>query len=344
LSPWAVIVIAAAAVVTLALNLHEIVGLQPEQDTSSDSGGAEQEDDGRALGDDNSTEMGDIDNGEGEVSPHGEIATEDVDLNPQFDLAAELGLSEIDPEPVLVAHVTTLSHSWGDSSGGRPNFEPSIELVGTDDPAELSATWWLAWDSDYLYVHAEIRDNAFETAHVSWPPHVWRGDSIHFELGEDPTCVNDGGGLRELDRHYLISAVEGSPNTLVSAANLPKFAEDGHYFSDYSFVSVEESSVADGVASKSPDGYWISGKVPFVPGLLREAEGHILGGNFNVSDAGMIPETPRLLSSNWRRLDQESDEHDNDHDINADRGRWGFVVLMPAVEGSESIGRGCRQR
>jgi len=90
-----------------------------------------------------------------------------------------------------------MDHLWDDSDlidlnslavtdgRGNPAGTPATVL----DPADLSATMKLAWDSDYLFVNIDVTDDIHTQTNSGG--NIWQGDSIQISVG-------DGEGFNEM--------------------------------------------------------------------------------------------------------------------------------------------------
>jgi transposase len=177
---------------------------------------------------------------------------------------------------------------------------------GEDAPPSLEATWWLAWDDNFLYLAAAVADDV----HVqTQPPRLsYRGDSLEVQLDTD--LEGDRGTLLNGDDYqYLLS-----PGDLAGRAPAV-----------FRFRGTADHTMADAPATGAritavPTGYGynVEAAIPWRDLDLTPTPGLTLGAALSVNDND-TPETAvqemmlsHVSSRRWR-----------------DPGTWGTLILEP---------------
>jgi hypothetical protein len=183
----------------------------------------------------------------------------------------------------------------GDDWRGFPEYTSTHQVfpaAGRGAPP-VTATWQLAWSLDALFVFVDVADPVL-TNHEGDVSALWKGDSVSFEFGPDPSGLPADAQLRPTDVHLILGAY-GADRT-IAVANP---ARDGN------FVSGDEVSDVDVAALVTQRGYTIEAKIPWSVLGVEDTEKHLFGLNLNVSDAvssgDRTGELAALVSSNGRR-------------------------------------------
>jgi len=126
--------------------------------------------------------------------------------------------------------------------------------VGTAPPAggndDISAVFWTAWDKNYLYYYAEVRDDAVLDNNST----NWSNDKIELKFDPDPSIIATGGALQ-----VGISALSlDDPGTVAGAIdNLD--ADKNLYYANKTQWAVDPTDYARKLTDK---GYVLEWRIP----------------------------------------------------------------------------------
>lgn len=132
-----------------------------------------------------------------------------------------------------------------------------------DGQADLSGSWRLAWDEQFLYVFAEVRDEQID--HVTSGSLTWRGDAIAFNFDPDPSDNAPGDDLTGNESGVFISPfVEGAAN-----GEWARLATNGRVPNEV--FEVDDKTDSDGFLSATsllgpeddPTGYRLEARIPW---------------------------------------------------------------------------------
>ncbi len=151
----------------------------------------------------------------------------------------------------------------------------------------VTAQWVVGYDSSALYLFAVVADATIDIAPLDQPDQLFRGDSIHFEFGGDPTGA---ASLRDGDIHVMLAPVDPTSFEVVAAINP---AVDGQ------FVAGSARPEIEATAAWSEGGYVIEARIPWqVLGVDNPTPGMVAGMNFNVSNGDGSGGLQEMVSSN----------------------------------------------
>ena len=166
-------------------------------------------------------------------------------------------------------------------------------------PTDISATWWLAWNEQALFVYTVVTDPVV-TPVSGDPVKAFRGDSVSFEFGPDTTGLAATAALRSRDVHLILGLADRDGRVVAARNNSNgKVMAAGGEVPDVQAVSWTVDR-----------GYAVEAAVPW--SVLRTSSpssGAKFGANLNVSDT--VPSGSRqgalnvMVSSNPARVRQE---------------------------------------
>jgi hypothetical protein len=109
-------------------------------------------------------------------------------------------------------------------------WESEHEVFGADtidDVADLSATWRVAWDRDFLYFYARVDDDV--VAQVNTGADLFKGDAVAFYFDNDPSNDTPGGQLGDDNVAFFFAPELGGQNwvRLIPTPNGGGFGADG---------------------------------------------------------------------------------------------------------------------
>lgn len=153
--------------------------------------------------------------------------------------------------------------------------------------SDIGAEWFLGWDQDALYLAADVNDPSVDPGTRERPDQLFRGDSVHFEFGPDPTgasSVRDG-----VDRHVMLAPFQPEDPVVLPAVNPVR---GGAFVSGGAEPSIQAATVFTG------DGYVIEARVPWGVLGLDAPPDEAFGINLNVSDADGGSNLETMVSTN----------------------------------------------
>lgn len=205
-------------------------------------------------------------------------------------VTSDLRGGEIASDFTAVQGTATIDGSTDEWSAG-PELETSSVVAG--DAGGPVAGWRLMWDEAALYLLAVTNDAELTQPWEDNPSQLWRGDSVHFELGPSTALVQSSGGPRSLDAHYLFGP---TPDGRVIMAVNPS---DGS-----TFRAGGPDSRIRAAAELTDGGYLIEIAVPWeVIGVTPES-GTDLAANLNISNGDGSGGLSTMRSTNPARTEQ----------------------------------------
>lgn len=159
----------------------------------------------------------------------------------------------------------------------------------------LRARWRVMWDEGALYLLAEVDDATFSQTHEDDPSQLWRGDSVHLELGSDAAGLGAEGWLRPTDAHYLFGPTAGGDRVIpwVNPANAKGTAV---------VSGRSDRGIAAAMSRTSRTTYLVEAAIPWTSSKLGPPrDGLVLSVNLNASDADEAGQLVCMVSSNPER-------------------------------------------
>ena len=140
---------------------------------------------------------------------------------------------------------------------------------GWSGPSDLSATFYLAWDADYLYVAVKRTDDTF--VQTSWGRYMYKGDDIEIQLDTD--LAGD---------FYTASVSQDDYQIGLSPGNFGSLEPEIYRWFPRSLEGWIKS--ADIAAEKDGNGYNLEAKIPWSAFGLTPAAGSHFGFALSLSD------------------------------------------------------------
>jgi hypothetical protein len=171
-----------------------------------------------------------------------------------------------------------------------------------DNPADISADFSIGWDDDYLYLAAQVYDDAYVQGEKGL--YIFRGDSLEILLDMDLAGDFSTASLNADDFQLGIS---------------PGFERPGNEPEAYLWYPSSISGPKPEVriaAAQTPSGYQLEAAVPWSLFGINPREGAVFGFAFSVSDNDLEGESVQqsmISNVNTRRL--------------GDPTTWGNLVL-----------------
>jgi len=177
--------------------------------------------------------------------------------------------------PVHKAGTVTLDGElteWATHAQVQLPAEPAqIELSGWTGEADLSADVFLAYDDDYFYWAASVRDDVHEPVAGST---MWRGDSIQFAFGLGDVygpeyAVSKGDSGAEVARFSTGGAIDGPEQVEVDASRIGDYTT---YEARLPWTAIAAERPADGrlpftLLINDNDGAGRRGWIEWTPGI-----------------------------------------------------------------------------
>ena len=154
----------------------------------------------------------------------------------------------------------------------------------------VTADWQVLWDQKALYLRATVHDPQIVQPFVANPGQLFRGDSVHLELGKAANNLSAGARLRTEDGHYLFGPRPGGG--LVTAVN-PAIAG--------TFVDGKADRRVRAIERPIKSGYVVEIAIPWNMIGATPAPGRVLAANLNVSDGSQAGVLRAMKSTNPRR-------------------------------------------
>ncbi len=140
---------------------------------------------------------------------------------------------------------------------------------GWSGPSDLSATIYIAWDMDYLYIAVKRTDDTF--VQTSWGRYMYKGDDIEIQLDTD--LAGD---------YYTVSMSQDDYQIGLSPGNFGSLdAEVYRWFPRSLEARVDSADIA---AVKDGNGYKLEVKIPWSAFGLTPTAGSHFGFALSLSD------------------------------------------------------------
>ncbi len=140
---------------------------------------------------------------------------------------------------------------------------------GWSGPSDLSATFYIAWDADYLYVAVKRTDDTF--VQTSWGRYMFKGDDIEIQLDTD--LAGD---------FYTASMSQDDYQLGLSPGNFGSLDAEVYRWFPRSLEARVDS--ADITAEKDGNGYNLEVKIPWSAFGLTPTAGSHFGFALSLSD------------------------------------------------------------
>jgi hypothetical protein len=192
---------------------------------------------------------------------------------------------------------------------GVPVSTADTVVAGRD--SGLRARWRLMWDDRALYALVEVRDSDLVQPNQKAPAQLWRGDSVHLELGPGASGLGGAAFLRATDAHYLFGPMPGTQRvvTCVNPASADRRV----------ITAGRPDPAVRAVARLSGDGYVVEAAIPWEStrmGVPRARS--LLAANLNASDGSADGTLVSMVSTNPARSGAAQPHP----------GRWQTLVLQ----------------
>ncbi len=172
---------------------------------------------------------------------------------------------------------------------------------GWSGPSDASATFYLAWDADYLYIAVKRTDDTF--VQTSWGRYMYKGDDIEIQLDTD--LAGD---------FYTASMSQDDYQIGLSPGNFGSLDPEVYRWFPRSLEAWVSS--AEIAAEKDGSGYNLEAKIPWSAFSLSPAAGSHFGFALSLSDndtAGVSTWQSMISNVNTRRA--------------TDPTTWGTLIL-----------------
>lgn len=142
--------------------------------------------------------------------------------------------------------------------------------------SSATANVYLMWDSDALYVLADVTDSRPRPPDPDDPRRTFRGDSVILELGPDKRGLAASDLARPTDAYYMF----GVPDQQQPLVAVLKPNAEGT-----SFELLGDASGIQSAIGLSETGYVLEARIPWgATGLNQHVAGTVLAANVNVSE------------------------------------------------------------
>lgn len=209
--------------------------------------------------------------------------------------------------PVTAAFLTTAVTIDGDLSDWTTTPYTANETAplagdnwtGTND---LSATFHIAWDANYLYVAVQRTDDTF--VQISWGRYMYRGDDVEIQLDTD--LAGD---------YYTTSMSHDDYQIGLSPGNFGSLSPEVYRWFPRSLESW--LTTADVAAQKSNGGYNLEGRIPWSAFNVTPTGGSHYGFALSLSDNDLVG------SSIWQSMVSNVNTRRT-----VDPTTWGTLILQ----------------
>jgi tetratricopeptide (TPR) repeat protein len=196
---------------------------------------------------------------------------------------------------------------WPDLFAVRSENE--VYLVGPNNGFP-SGVWWVGWDDQSLYVFVIVTDPELMQFWVDRPDQLWRGDSVSFEFGQDPTSLDASSGLRSDDVHVLLGPTAFGREPAITAVN--------RVDSNGAIAAGPDPDIEAWADATDEVGYQMEARIPWGEiGVTNPVMGDVFAMNLNVSDVGNNGKLRSMVSNN----------PDRTAEVQNLPGRWTTLVL-----------------
>jgi len=208
--------------------------------------------------------------------------------------------------PITATYLSTPPIIDGDISGWSTtaySAEETVPYAGDNwtGASDLSATFYIGWDTDYLYLAVNRTDDTF--VQVSWGRYMYRGDDVEIQLDTD--LAGDFHSAVMSGDDYQIGLSPGNFDSLESEA----YRWYPRYLESWLRTVVVEAGRKDG-------GYVLEAKIPWTVFDVTPADGTRFGFALSLSDndtVGTSSWQSMVSSVNTRRV--------------TDPTTWGTLIL-----------------
>lgn len=174
----------------------------------------------------------------------------------------------------------------------------------------VTASTYLMWDADALYLLAQVADTTADPPDAADPARMYRGDAVVLELGPDNALLTPSVLARPIDAYYLFGVT--GPGTTVTSAVL------GANPARTSFEVLRPATGVTAAAVRTASGYTLEARIPWA---LTKLNGVGAGARFaanvviadrrrtSLSNQGMVTTNPqrtrdlRAHPAYWQRLE-----------------------------------------
>jgi hypothetical protein len=211
-------------------------------------------------------------------------------------------------DPVRAVYASTPPTIDGELSEWTSTPYAANETVplGAEDwtgASDLSATFYVSWDPDYLYVAVRRTDDTF--VQISWGRYMYRGDDVEIQIDTDLAVDFDTDGMSSDD--YQIG---------LSPGNFSSIQPEAYRWYPRSLESwINSAAVA---AKLTTDGYTLEAKIPWSAFNLSPESGGHYGFALALSDNDLAG------TSTWQSMVANVGTR-----VLNDPTTWGTLILEP---------------